>query len=83
MSYDAATGTAVLFGGVSRAGNFGDTWTWNGHTWTGQHPATSPPARPAAAIAYDAATRTTVLFSGAKSERSGAVFVFRDTWVWA
>ena len=46
MAYDAATGTV---GPVRRRGNaaalLGDTWTWDGTTWTKQHPATSPPAR--------------------------------------
>jgi hypothetical protein len=29
MAYDAATGTAVLFGGLnSLTGDFNQTWTW-------------------------------------------------------
>ena len=28
MAYDAATGTAVLFGGTIATALFGDTWTW-------------------------------------------------------
>ena len=28
MTYDAATSTAVLFGGFRPGGNFADTWTW-------------------------------------------------------
>jgi hypothetical protein len=63
MAYDAATGTAVLFGGALFTGYLGDTWTWNGTTWTEEHPATSPPARGEAAMAYDAASSTAVLFS--------------------
>jgi hypothetical protein len=39
MAYDAATGTVVLFGGDNRHGVLGDTWTWDGTTWTRQHPA--------------------------------------------
>ena len=65
MAYDAATGTVVLFGGVKDSGGtLADTWTWDGTTWTQQHPATSPPARYDAAMAYDAATGTVVLFGG-------------------
>ena len=41
MAYDAAAGTVVLFGGANF--HLFDTWTWNGTTWTEQHPA---PARP-------------------------------------
>jgi len=32
MAYDAATGTAVLFGGGTRRRSFSDTWTWDGST---------------------------------------------------
>ena len=46
MTYDAATGTVILFGGYSSTGSYlGDTWSWNGTTWTQLSPATSPPAR--------------------------------------
>ncbi len=81
IAYDAATGTVVLFGGFTRAAGgtvtFGDTWTWDGSTWTKQSPASSPPARGAASMAYDAATGTVVLFGG-----SGANGPFSDTWTW-
>ena len=43
MAYDAATGTAVLFGGNNPGGQLGDTWTWDGTTWTQQAPVPSPP----------------------------------------
>ncbi len=71
MAYDAATGTAVLFGGTTGARAIGDTWVWDGTTWTEQHPAVHPPAQSQASMAYDAATDTVVLF-GTK----GA------TWTW-
>jgi hypothetical protein len=81
MAYDAATKTVVLFGGVSAADPNGlnDTWTWNGTTWTEQHPATSPPARYWATMAYDTATKTVVLFGGVNlADPSG----LNDTWTW-
>jgi len=81
MTYDAATGKMVLFGGWNGSASyvvFGDTWTWNGTTWTQQHPATSPSARFWGAMAYDAATRTVVLFGGA----DGGGNVLGDTWTW-
>jgi hypothetical protein len=56
MAYDAATGTVVLFGGGGNH-DLGDTWTWDGTTWTQQAPATHPAARLSASMAYDAATR--------------------------
>jgi len=84
MAYDTATGTAVLFGGANdtTAGphDFGDTWTWDGTTWTKQAPATSPPALRGASMAYDAATGTAVLFGGA--EDTAGFLLFGDTWTW-
>jgi len=78
MAYDAATGTVVLFGGLSSSDRaLGDTWTWNGTTWAKQAPATSPPARGAASMAYDAATGTVVLFGG-----FGRAQYLGDTWTW-
>ena len=79
MAYDAATGTVVLFGGIGNGpvtGQeiFNDTWTWNGTTWTEQHPASSPGARFDGSMAYDTATGTAVLFGG--------VFAPGDTWTW-
>src|ERR1700690_1136285 len=45
MTYDAATGTVVLFGGLGGKRYLGDTWTWDGTTWTQQHPAAHPVPR--------------------------------------
>ena len=41
LAYNPTTRTLVLFGGQSFDRVFGDTWTWNGTTWTEQHPAMS------------------------------------------
>src|SRR5215472_16536143 len=64
MAYDAATGTVVMFGGLSNGKYLGDTWTWNGSAWAKQAPAAAPSARGGAAMAYDAATGTVVMFGG-------------------
>jgi hypothetical protein len=78
MAYDAATGNVVLFGGgTSCCNTFGDTWTWDGSTWTKQAPASSPSARYGAAMAYDAATGNVVLFGG--HDKNG---LLSDTWTW-
>ena len=35
MAYDAGHGQTVLFGGGDSTGDFlGDTWVWDGTTWT-------------------------------------------------
>ena len=70
MAYDPAISQLVLFGGLgnqdSTDGLYGDTWSWDGSTWTQQapYPAVSPPARQVAAMAYDPATSQLVLFGG-------------------
>ena len=65
MAYDPAIGQLVLFGGVGANGNaLGDTWTYNGTTWTLQSPPTSPGARALASMDYDPALGQLVLFGG-------------------
>lgn len=78
MAYDAATGTAVLFGGDQSGSGSVDTWTWNGTTWTRQAPAVHPSARDFAAMAYDAATSTVLLFGGG----TPGGYDIGDTWIW-
>ena len=81
MAYDAATGKMVLFGGWNGSASyvvFGDTWTWNGTTWTQQAPAASPSAREDAAMAYDSGTGEEVLFGGVGMGNR----VHGDTWTW-
>jgi hypothetical protein len=84
MAYDASSGQVVLFGGEAFTANgvdfVGDTWTWNGTTWTQQTPAMSPPARGYAVMAYDATSGQELLFGG---ESNGTGFPFlNDTWTW-
>jgi hypothetical protein len=68
MAFDDATGTMVLFGGLGNANTvLRDTWTWDGHAWTEQHPATSPPARFGGLMAYDPQSHDVVLFGGTNS----------------
>lgn len=66
MSYDAARGVAVLFGGSlsSRSGDFnGETWEWDGTTWT-RRITTGPSPRYLHAMAYDRARAVAVLWGG-------------------
>jgi hypothetical protein len=78
LVYDQATQQLLLFGGgATPAGPFnGDTWTWNGTTWTQLHPANSPPGREFGDLVYDAATKTVVLFAGWHGS------YLDDTWSW-
>lgn len=74
MAYDAATDRVVLFGGVDFRNShvFGDTWMWDGQTWTEMHPASSPSPRFFASMTYDAQRREIVLFGGPDNQ----------TWIW-
>jgi len=80
MVYDTATGQLLLFGGsrhpFTGGGYLGDTWTWDGTTWTQLHPATSPPPRDTHSLVYDPASQTAILFGGYNGER------LSDTWSW-
>jgi hypothetical protein len=82
MAYDPATDQLLLFGGFgSEDGGtlFGDTWSWNGTTWTELFPDTSPSAREGASMAYDQSTGQLVLFGGGNG---GGAFL-QDTWLWS
>jgi hypothetical protein len=79
MAADPSTGHVVLFGGCCASTPvllpLGGTWTWNGGTWTEQHPAPSPEARFFATAATDPAGHAVVLFSGQAATSTPA-----DTW---
>lgn len=76
MVYDALRDRTVLFGGRNAAGTaLGDTWIWNGTSWS-PGPA-GPPARFDHAMAYDSARGVIVLFGG----QAGGVKL-GDTWEW-
>jgi hypothetical protein len=61
---DTLGGYLVLFGGSGPHGALGDTWLWNGGTWTAVRPGGAPPPRAGAAAAFDTASRQLVLFGG-------------------
>jgi hypothetical protein len=68
----------VLFGGVDASGAaLGDTWTWDGESWT-EHAGTSPSAREGAAMAALPGANVLVLFGGLAAGNA-----LRDTWRWA
>jgi hypothetical protein len=62
MTYDAAHGQVVLFGGQDQFNVYLDeTWTWDGSNWTKQHPAHSPTKVFSPGMAYDAARHQVVM----------------------
>jgi hypothetical protein len=76
-AYDAATHTAVLFGGITKDKWLDETWVWNGSDWTRMAPSNKPPAREKHALVYDESRRRVVLFGGAMDKT-----LFNDTWEW-
>lgn len=77
MAYDSARGRTVLFGGDG-AGYLGDTWEWDGASWT-QAATTGPSARNESAMAYDSARGVVVLFGGGQNNNPQTN---SDTWEW-
>ncbi len=80
MAYDPLQQQTVLFGGTDALAQtvYGDTWLWDGNTWSAATPASSPSARAMSAIAYDATRQQEVLFGG----RDATNTLVGDTWVW-
>jgi hypothetical protein len=80
MAFDSARGNTILFGGWT--GNYdGETWEWNGESWTRKTPADpegdgGPSARDRHAMAFDSARGKTILFGGWMDGYLG------DTWEW-
>ncbi len=80
MAYDALREEIVLFGGLPDDGStelLGDTWRWNGSTWSEAKAVLSPPARRAAQMAFHGARGEVVLFGGHTEQQ-----VLDDTWRW-
>ena len=68
-------GRVVVFGGRNAAGLLGDTWEWDGESWT-QVADSGPSKRFGHAMAFDRNRQRVVLFGGDSSGR------LSDTWEW-
>lgn len=78
MTFDAARGEIVLFGGVNAPNPASaDTWTWNGSSWTQRSSARAPSGRHLHELCYDSTRQRVVLYGGLGS--GGA---YGDTWEW-
>ncbi|HEV2520430.1 MAG TPA: PKD domain-containing protein [Thermoplasmata archaeon] len=53
MSYDAADGVVVLYGGYANGTTLGDTWQYSARGWTPLAPSPNPPGRSDVGLAYD------------------------------
>lgn len=77
MAYDSIRSRIVLFGGDgAETGYLGDTWFWDGATWT-PSAIQGPVPRSGHAIAFDSRRGRCVLFGGSPEPFS----VLSDTWV--
>jgi len=77
MVYDSRRGVCVLFGGrtgASSNSNSGETWEWDGASWSERTNVGSPGARQASSMAYDSTRHVAVLFGGIQG------FALGDTW---
>lgn len=75
-AWDAGRGRLVLFGGAGVVVR-GDTWEWDGATWTRRDPANAPRPRYLAAMAYDESRRRVVMFGGVATGTTS-----EGTWEW-
>jgi hypothetical protein len=78
MTYDAAGGEILLFGGLNASSGtvFNQTWSYSGGTWTQLHSRVSPPARYDGMMSYDPKGKQVLLFGGIGP--NGAFY--NDTW---
>ncbi len=79
LATDSAAGRVVLFGGLG-ASYFGDTWEFDGTTWT-QRLVPGPSPRGQHGMAFDALRGVTVLFGGLNGP--GLNGYLGDTWEYA
>lgn len=80
-AYDPATGQVLIFGGRLADGEVaGDTWAWDGTTWTevDAGSAAGPPAGDGGAMAWDDALGTMVLIVPLATPGGAS----GETWVW-
>lgn len=80
-AFDEDLGVMILFGGLAGPDSsdfeLGDTWAWDGFTWTQLQPATSPVPRDAFGMTWDGTRRRVTLAAGWDGvDRIG------DAWVW-
>lgn len=79
MVFDERSGVCVLFGGSTGNQVHGDTWTWNGSSWSQAMPVHAPSARDVHGMTYDELDKRVVLFGGSSV---GAPPARNDSWIW-
>jgi RHS repeat-associated protein/uncharacterized repeat protein (TIGR01451 family) len=81
MAWDPDLGKVVLYGGLGDGGHrvLGDSWAWDGGTWSELHPSGSPGSVFGAAMTYDDTHHGLLLFGGS-SEAAGLSGAGDVTW---
>jgi hypothetical protein len=88
FTYDRMRDELLAFGGlrVDVCDPCGETWIWDGASWTKRKPANSPNPRIAPSMAYNEDLGVVTLFGGASPEVSDTgewkQIVLNDTWLW-
>ncbi|MBK8977775.1 MAG: hypothetical protein IPM29_17850 [Planctomycetes bacterium] len=77
LAFDEARGVTVLFGGFDGPVTPGDTWTFDGSTWS-RVATTGPAPRTGHVLVYDPLRRVVVLFGGSVPNAG----IVDDTWEW-
>ena len=75
--YNPARQVTLLFGGFGDGAVLGETWVWNGSTWSQRLPPVSPSARHGCAAAYDPSTQRIFVFGGVSAEGET-----NELWAW-
>jgi uncharacterized protein (TIGR03437 family) len=79
MAYDSTHSQIVVFGGSnSTYGYLGDTWLWNGGSWTEVFPLPTAPTLKYGEMVYDAAYSQAILFGGSPYNPT----YLNQTWAW-
>ncbi len=80
VAFDSKRGNLLLFGGYTvedgETGVLGDTWEWDGRSWTEMLPSRRPPAQSGASMAYDESRSVLVLVGRSGDKSTG------ETWEW-
>jgi hypothetical protein len=64
LTYDAADGYLVMFGGTTPTARLNDTWTFRSGKWLELFPTAAPSGRLDAGLVYDPSLASVVLFGG-------------------
>lgn len=75
LAYDSRRGVVVLFGGYDANGLDGETWEWDGETWT-LRSADGPNPREGHRLCYDSVRGVTILLGGYTDDYNA------ETWEW-